>query len=288
MIRSLVRKYLNFFKRVIWRNYYLKHNSRVIRPTYIHTIGIEGCGHHFWWSYLDKLLYLIAKQNKKIFYNNLHKDNLRKEAQDIYFKWNEFDSKINEEPKNKLFNKLREKVINECNNVIMWNCDSYPTQTFRKPVQNIDFFEIYGNLKDIMDFKYIIITRDFHRSINARLTYNDDSSLKNHTENMIEHLLWIEERKLKINPEDFIIIDFNDIYNSLDRLAEFFNTDLKVCQKLYKRVFREPTRVLPENIKKEITKVATQHIKTRYGSENLNKIKRIINMESFIDPQGQS
>ena len=127
----------------------------------------------------------------------------------------------------------------------------------------------------------IFITRDFHKCINARLTYNDDGSLKKHTENMIEHLLWIEERKLKINQEDFIIIDYNDIYNSLDMIAELFNTKLKDCQKIYKKVFKESIRVLPENIRKQITEVTNQHIKTKYGHENLNKIKKIINMESF-------
>ena len=152
MIRSTVRKYLNNFIR-----YFGTTNlTEGKKPIYIHTIGIEGCGHHFWWSYLDRLLAHIAKKNKKIFYNNLHKNNLRKEVQDIYFKWNEFDKKTNDEPKEKLFNNLREKVVNECDNVIMWNCDSYPTQIFRKPEQNIDFIEIYNNLNDIMDFKYIL------------------------------------------------------------------------------------------------------------------------------------
>jgi len=46
-----------------------------MKPTYIHTIGIEGCGHHFWWTYLDQLLSIVAKERGNVFYNNLHKDN---------------------------------------------------------------------------------------------------------------------------------------------------------------------------------------------------------------------
>jgi len=252
-------------------------------PLYFHTVGIEGCGHHFWWSYLDELLKIIAEKKGNIFYNNLHRSNLRKEVQDIYFKWNEFDKKTNDEPKEKLFNQLRKKVTDECDNVLMWNCDSYPTQIFRTPDQNSDFAEIYENLKDIMNFKYIVITRDFCKTVNARLTYNDDGSLEKHTTNMIDHLLWIEQKMELINKDDYITINYSDIYTSLGKLAKFLNIDVKICKDLYKKIFRKSKRVLPNNIKSTIQVVANNHLNKIYNGniDKINMAKNIINMDDL-------
>ena len=75
------------------------------KPIFIHVIGIEGTGHHFYESYIPKLLRLYNK-TIEIYDNNDSENNFRNQLIDIYWVKNTKEMKI------KKYNEFIKKIIN--------------------------------------------------------------------------------------------------------------------------------------------------------------------------------
>lgn len=220
-----------------------KKNSNLINSTnkniYIHIIGVEGSGHHFWMNFIDELIKKQNKYNKGLHYqpeNPTFSDTTRIYLQNISWKWNMYS-------KNKILSSdeeldnLYRKELNNNRNWIIFHGDSYPTMGFRKTEQNINILEFYRKYKNDMDFKFIFINRDKFNSINARKYL--DGNIKNHTYNMIEHYRWIQE--IKTNLPDNVYLDTyyeNIDVNAVEKFLPFKNIE-PTFNKIYKKSKKE-------------------------------------------------
>ena len=237
---------------------------------YIHIVGIEGTGHHFWEAYIPKLLETESNKNKNtIYYNNDHEKNLRTELRDIY--WN---TKCINERKHK-YKKLRTLIDTSYKNCIIHQNDSYPCGIDnRKPEQNIDFYEFYKLTKDIIDFKFIFIERDFEKTCCARKYL--DGGLNKHTQNMFDHILWLNNRKVHIDKSDYITIKYKNIKNDIDNFINFVEFDKNTCLNIFKNTFRQSRRTVSNKEKNIIKNIFNEKIKN-YDNCDIEYIKEILN-----------
>ena len=151
-----------------------------MRNIYIHVIGIEGTGHHFWMSFIDELIRGQDEYKKGFHYQPRSptiSDVTRKYLQNITWGWNMYDEARCLDSRSQLDNAFTEQISSH-SGWIIFHGDSYPTMTFRKTEQNIDIADFYERYKSVMDFKFIFINRDIFKAINARQGL--DGSLSGH------------------------------------------------------------------------------------------------------------
>ena len=242
------------------------------KPIYIHVIGLEGQGHHFYMDFIDKLIqnqYIYNKSYHCNRENNTQSDILRKYFQDIYFKWNMYDKHENNKSKTDLYNECINYIKNNCNNTIIFHGDSYPTMRFRTPDKNIDFEEVYTKLKDYIDFKYIFIHRNLQYTNNLRKNF--DNGIYNHGTNMIDHLKWIRGKKCNIKKEDYIDLYYENInITKLKNFLSFFNNIESIFNQIYKR----STKTISDSDKRTIISI--------YNEKKVFDILLITNHEIII------
>ena len=225
--------------------------KNVKKPVFIHTIGIEGSGHHFYMDFIDKLIMHQTDYKKGLHYSPKSmtpSDTLRMMFQNIYFNWNMYtNEKIQNVDKDRMYNECIEYIQKNCTDYLLFHGDSYPTLHFRTIEQSIDFVEIYQKLRHVVDFKYIFMHRTFNNAVNAR--WKLDGGVDNHSVSSYKFTNWIQKQKLSIHPNDYIDLYYENI--DLTKLTTFLPFFRNV-KEIYQNTFKMSKKVVSSSIQTSI------------------------------------
>ena len=222
-----------------------------MRNIYIHVIGIEGTGHHFWMSFIDELIRRQDEYKKGFhqqFQNPTISDVTRKYLQNITWGWNMYDKTRCLESRSRLDDAFTD-YLSARSGWIIFHGDSYPTMHFRKTEENIDIVDFYARYNSIMDFKFIFINRDIFKAINSRPWL--DGGLSGHAKNMLEHIDWISKVRRRLPSDVYIDTHYENI--DVEAVEDFL--PFENIRPVFNKVFKKSDKKVSESDYNTIKKI---------------------------------
>lgn len=191
----------------------------------IHTIGLEGCGHHG----LEKIITEILKYNKnyvkKDILNNIILQKSRNCDHPIIFK-------------KYLFPYLSNK------NYLIYTDDSYPSGDNRSVFTQKNIIKIYKNLSMFGEIKFIYLKRNIYNTINSHPNF--DGNIINHTKVIKDIKIYIENqiKILRDNNINVVELNYEDIDNEIgiEIISKFLNININFVRDTVNKYFKKSTK----------------------------------------------
>tara|TARA_Y100000992_G_scaffold289857_1_gene244832 strand:+ start:3089 stop:3733 length:645 start_codon:yes stop_codon:yes gene_type:complete len=191
----------------------------------IHTIGLEGCGHHG----LENVIINILQKEQNYVCKDILNNSILQKSRNCDDKF-EFKQNIAKYLKNK--------------NYLIYTDDSYPSGGNRTIEQHKDIIEIYDNISEYDEIVLIYLKRDIYNTINSHPTH--DGNIINHTKILKESKKYIENQITLLRKKNVNVFEINyeDIDNDIGitKISEILKVDFDIVKDSVNKNFRKSTK----------------------------------------------
>ena len=188
----------------------------------IHTIGLEGCGHH---GLESVIVNILQKSNTYV--------NKRRLNNEIFENSRNCD-------KNNIFEE-EVKLYLENKNYLIYTDDSYPSGRHRKIDRHKNIIRIYDTISKYQPINFIYLKRNIYNTINSHP--NLDGNIINHTKVLKESKKYIENQIKLLRDKNVKVFELNyeDIDNDIgiQTISEVIKIDSEIVKDSVNRNFRK-------------------------------------------------
>ena len=187
----------------------------------IHTIGLEGCGHHG----LDNVIVKILQQKKNYVNKLILNNSILKQSRNC-------DNKIT-------FEINVEKYLKN-KNYLIYTDDSYPSGRNRAINQHKNIIKIYDTISKYDEIVFIYLKRNIYNTINSHPKF--DGNIINHTIVLKETKKYIENQIKLLREKNVKVFELN--YEDIEKdigiktISDIINVDFEIVKDSVNKNFR--------------------------------------------------